>query len=139
MPEYVYHCPECDDETLGEFPIGQALRSLPCGNCAANALLVIGRGVQIAPSALESKGAKSREDGAREQRWMRDIPAYQRMRAKGLWPKHVDGAAQVEDSVDNQFDIDYGHLASEGVTRERVREGKEQADQIMAEVAADSE
>lgn len=32
----------------------------------------------------------------REKRWSRDIPAYRRLRAEGLRPPRIDGAARAE-------------------------------------------
>lgn len=132
MPFYAYRCPHCGIEGDYEFRIGCAPRVLSC-DCGEFAEHVIGAGVQIAPSALETKGADARAGNEREGRWNRDMPAYARMRAKGMQPKQIDGSARLEDQVGDQLDIDHKNLLDTGVSRERIIEGTEQAKEIMAE------
>ncbi len=100
--------------------------------------LRIGAGVNIAPSALETKGGQVRAINAKEGRWDKDMPAYQRMRWRGMQPKGIDGAADLEDRVGDQFDVKYDRMISavpEGGAREsfrrRVAEGEEQAKEVM--------
>src|SRR5689334_9034185 len=131
MPSYEYRCRDCLHSDGYEFSIGQAPRHLPC-RCGKTADLVIGAGVQIAPSALETKGAAARQAGEREKRWNADTDAYRRMRHKGMQPKGVDGAAALEDKVGDQIDVDYHKFYDQGLTRERVLESNEQAKEIMA-------
>lgn len=131
MPDYLYSCHQCGEEVELSFPIGTAQRMMAC-DCGDKLRLVIGYQVQIAPSMLISKGEQVRDADAREARWNRDIPAYQRMRAKGMQPPQIDGSAALEDKADDQLDIDYSRFYDQGVTKERVLESKEQAAEIMA-------
>lgn len=132
MPLYAYECEPCGAQRDELHPIGEAPRASTCHVCGNATRLVIGAGVQIAPSALEGKGEQVRNSNATEARWQKDMPAYKRMRQKGMQPASVDGAAALEDRCTDQLDVDYHKLYSEGVTRDRVIEGKEQADEIMA-------
>jgi hypothetical protein len=42
----------------------------------------------------------------RERRWERDIPAYRRLRADGLQPREVNGAALREKRGETRYDIE---------------------------------
>lgn len=133
MPMYVYACPSCTQQVEEFHPIGEAPGAIACGLCASVAPLRIGYGVNISATALETKGVEVRAVDEREDRWHADMPAYKRMRKQGMQPTQIDGAAAIENKVGDQFDINYHHLYDQGVTRERVKEGAEQAEQIMAE------
>lgn len=95
--------------------------------------LRIGVGVNISATALETKGGDVRAVDEREDRWHKDMPAYKRMRHRGMQPPQIDGSASLEEKVGDQFDVNYHGLYEQGVTRERVQEGAEQAAEIMAE------
>src|SRR5882724_10572789 len=116
MPSYEYRCTKCRTEQDVPFEIGEAPRTQPCPRCGQTAHLVIGAGVQIAPSALETKGQNARDLVATEKRWDQDMPAYKRMRNRGLQPRGIDGAALLEDKVDDQRGIDYEKLIDTGVS-----------------------
>lgn len=131
MPAYSYQCQLCKDITDEILPIGDAPRLIKCKHCHGLARLRIGVGVHIAPSALENKGEKVRSIDQTEAQWGVDMPAYKRMRNAGMQPKNIDGAAVLEDQVGSQADIDYKRLIDEGVTRERIQEGQEQAREII--------
>jgi hypothetical protein len=67
-----------------------------------------------------------------ERRWAADMPAYARLRADGIQPRSVDGAAGLEAHLDGgQLEADLCHLFSEerGFTKKdlpRAREGMEE-------------
>jgi hypothetical protein len=65
---------------------------------------------------------------AMERRWEADMPAYARLRADGLQPRHIDGSARLEATMaDGQMDIDLGHLLSRdqyGQARECMEEAR---------------
>lgn len=135
MPTYVYRCPVEGLDFDEPHRIGEAPATTDC-DCGAIAELVIGAGVNIAPSALEVKGAQARMSADLEKQWDSDMPAYKRMRNRGLQPNSVDGAAALEDTVDDQLDIQMKNLTPPGMTRQGMRdamiEGKEKVDEIMA-------
>ncbi len=133
MAVYVYRCGECgrDIEQSAEF--GTAARTSRCDECGSVMRLRIGAGVNISAAGFAAKGGIVREVDAREARWQKDMPAYKRMRHRGLQPEQIDGAARLEDKVGDQFDIKYQQVYETGVTRERVQESAEKADQIMRE------
>lgn len=149
MATYSYRCSTCNSLIDGEFPIGTALRERKC-ECGGTLRLRIGAGVNISATALETKGRPVRAVDQKEARWDRDMPAYKRMRDRGLWPDQIDGSAALEDRAGDQFDVKYDKLydrltgatdAGEyGITRksvrERVREGEEQAAEIMDDAGA---
>ena len=129
MPAYSYECHDCHSIIDRITPIGEASRTTDCV-CGGHANIRIGIGVQVAPSALENKGAGVRDINATERRWNVDMPAYKRMRNKGMQPRNIDGSAALEDQVGSQFDVQYKRLLDQGITRERIREGEEQAREI---------
>lgn len=132
MAHYAYLCGSCGSQDDREFHIGTALRTTRCPECAGIMRLRIGVGVNVAASALENKGVTIRDADAREKRWDTDIPAYRRMRHKGMQPKGIDGSARLENEVGDQFDIHYqGVQQRTGASRERLMEGVEQAAEIM--------
>ena len=129
MPAYSYECPDCHNIIDRITPIGEASRTTDCV-CGGHANIRIGIGVQVAPSALENKGESVREINSRERHWNVDMPAYKRMRNKGMQPNHIDGSAVLENQVGSQFDVQYKRLLDQGITRERIRESEEQAREI---------
>lgn len=122
MPNYVYRCSCGDFERY--HPIGNAPRVEPCEECGRPAMIVLGAGVHVAPSALENKGQAVRDTNAREKRWDKDMPAYRRMRHRGMQPRQIDGAARTEDNVDDQIDIDLQHIIGQDKdhTRENIHD-----------------
>lgn len=140
MPAYEYRCGHCGNENEDTFPIGEAPSSVPCPDCGKSTLLVIGAGVNIAPSALEARGRQVRMTTEMEAQWDKDLPAYKRMRHRGLQPNQIDGSAALENTVDDQLDIQMKNLTPPGMTRQGMRdamvEGKEKADEIMANPVA---
>lgn len=125
MPSYEYRCPS-GHVLLETWPIGTARRTRSCVGCNQRMQLVIGAGVNIAPSALENKGERVREVNATEKEWDVDRPAYKRMRRRGLQPDHIKGSAQLEDKVEDNFDIKYGDLYDR-VPKDQLLEGFEHA------------
>lgn len=134
MAFYAYRC-TFDRCTHANFdlpmPMGTAKPTVRCpdGHLARR---VYGD-VQIAPSALETKGESVRTKIATENDWHKDHPAYRRMRRRGLQPKHVDGAARLEDTVGDQTDITYGHLYGEDGGKPRVQEVLDEHKILVAE------
>ena len=66
-----------------------------------------------------------------ERRWQKDMPAYARLRADGLQPRHIDGSAELEAHLsEGQLEADMRHLfdAGKGFTKKdlpRLKEGLE--------------
>lgn len=60
-------------------------------------------GVQLAASARGKVAAKL--GNMTDAQWDRDMPAYKRLRAEGLQPRHIDGAAKVEATAETLSDI----------------------------------
>jgi hypothetical protein len=106
MSHYTYRCSTCGEETVDEMAIGTARRMKKC-ECGRPARLVIGEGVYIAAAARPNTHGNVIALNAREDRFEKDGPAYQRMRWRGLQPDHIDGAARLENEVGDQDDIDY--------------------------------
>jgi len=132
MANYLYRCAKCGREDDKDYPIGTAIRVTRCVECGGVMRLRIGVGVNISASALATKGAPVTAIDKREGEWQKDIPAYRRMRRKGMQPKGIDGSAKLEDRVGDQFDVNYRDVMDRtGATRERVMEGVEQAAEII--------
>lgn len=131
MALYSYVCGQCGRTADKTAEIGTAQRMTSCAECGGVMRLRIGVGVHISASALETKGGQVREVDERESRWDKDMPAYKRMRHRGLQPNQIDGCAVLEDKVDDQFDVQHQDLYSKGVSRERIIEGADQAEQLL--------
>jgi hypothetical protein len=57
-----------------------------------------------------SRGAKVAEVNTTERNWNKDMPAYKRLRANGLQPKRIDGAAEVEKKAQESWQVETGIL-----------------------------
>ena len=134
MVTYRYRCAACgEDQIEGDFPIGTAPRGFPC-DCGMMADLLIGADVQIAPSALEARGEHVRLLAEKEARWHKDMPAYKRLRHRGVQPNQIDGSAELEDRVSTQIEYECDRMSDSEVkvTPERLIAAQEQAKEIMA-------
>lgn len=52
-----------------------------------------------------------------ESRWAKDMPAYQRLRANGLQPPHIEGCAKLESTANSQLEIEMGDLVDNCIAR----------------------
>lgn len=136
MSTYVFRCPSCHDEQDYDFDMGTAPRLLRCEEpaCGGTMQQVIGAGVNIAPSALESKGAGVREIRTKDEALDADLPAYKRMRMRGIQPQKIDGARLIENEIGDNFDVEYKERLIKAApdepyesTKQRVREGLQEA------------
>lgn len=129
MAVYEYEC-YCG-LTEREFPLGEARPTIRCehGHLARRHYSM----PQIAPSALEHKGAQARTKNMVDREWDKDRPAYKRMRDRGLHPKHIRGSAALEDKVDSDTDITFGHLYGHDDGAQRVREAVEMVSETNRE------
>lgn len=57
-----------------------------------------------------TRGAKVAEVNKTERNWNKDMPAYKRLRANGLQPKRIDGAANVEKRAQEGWQVETGIL-----------------------------
>jgi hypothetical protein len=67
-------------------------------------------GVRMGTNTTTSRGAKVAEINATERNWNKDMPAYKRLRANGLQPKKIDGAAEVEKKAQESWQVETGIL-----------------------------
>lgn len=121
MATYSYACDHCETMTETEAPIGTATRTLKC-ECGKVAKLTMGRGLHIAAAATPNKKQGVRRIDAAEKRWETDMPAYKRMRRKGLQPPTIDGSAVLERGVDDQAHINYAKAFAASDSEARVHE-----------------
>lgn len=114
MATYVYRC-EARHVSEESHPIGDNPRTIRC-QCGKAATQVIGVGVSIAAAAMPNKKSSSRTIAidTTEKQWDRDLPAYKRMRRAGLQPSTTQGAADLENRVGDQFDIDHSGALAHG-------------------------
>jgi len=61
-------------------------------------------------NSTTSRGAKVAEINRTERNWNKDMPAYKRLRANGLQPKKIDGAAEVEKKAQESWQVETGIL-----------------------------
>ena len=55
-----------------------------------------------------SRGQRVAEINKTERGWNKDMPAYKRLRANGLQPKKIDGAAEVEKRAQEAWQVETG-------------------------------
>ena len=67
-------------------------------------------GVRMGMNTTTTRGAKVAEVNTTERNWNKDMPAYKRLRANGLQPKKIDGAANVEKSAQESGQVETGIL-----------------------------
>ena len=67
-------------------------------------------GVRMGTNTTTSRGAKVAEINTTERNWNKDMPAYKRLRANGLQPKKIDGAANVEKRAQEGWQVETGIL-----------------------------
>ncbi|ANH49432.1 hypothetical protein uvFWCGRAMDCOMC449_012 [Freshwater phage uvFW-CGR-AMD-COM-C449] len=67
-------------------------------------------GVRMGTNTTTSRGAKVAEINTTERNWNKDMPAYKRLRANGLQPKKIDGAANVEKRAQESWQVETGIL-----------------------------
>lgn len=64
--------------------------------------------VRVAPNHTTTGGERAAQINATESRWQKDMPAYKRLRADGLQPKTIDGAANVEKKAKEAWQVETG-------------------------------
>ena len=67
-------------------------------------------GVRMGTNTTTTRGAKVAEVNTTERNWNKDMPAYKRLRANGLQPKKIDGAANVEKRAQEGWQVETGIL-----------------------------
>jgi hypothetical protein len=64
----------------------------------------------MATNSTTSRGAQVAATNQTERNWKQDLPAYKRLRADGLQPKCIDGAANVERRAQEKWQVETGIL-----------------------------
>jgi hypothetical protein len=64
--------------------------------------------VRVGSNSTTTRGAKVAEVNQTERNWNRDMPAYKRLRAEGLQPSRIDGAAEVERKAKEAWQVETG-------------------------------
>ena len=67
-------------------------------------------GVRMGTNTTTSRGARVAEVNTTERNWNKDMPAYKRLRANGLQPEKIDGAAEVEKKAQESWQVETGIL-----------------------------
>lgn len=65
-------------------------------------------GVRMATNSTTTRGKRVSEVNQTERNWNKDMPAYKRLRADGLQPKRIDGAAEVEKKAKEKWQVETG-------------------------------
>ncbi len=65
-------------------------------------------GVRIGTNSTTTRGKRVAEINQTERNWNKDMPAYKRLRADGLQPKRIDGAAEVEKKAKEKWQVETG-------------------------------
>jgi hypothetical protein len=63
-------------------------------------------GVSFGANESTTRGAQVKAINQREKGWNRDMPAYKRLREQGLQPRQIDGAALLESSATEKWQIE---------------------------------
>lgn len=64
--------------------------------------------VRMGVNTTTTRGAKVAEVNQTERNWNNDMPAYKRLRANGLQPKKIDGAAEIEKKAEHSWQVETG-------------------------------
>lgn len=67
-------------------------------------------GVRMGVNTTTSRGQQVEQINKTERGWNKDMPAYKRLRANGLQPKSIDGAAEVEKKAKESWQVETGIL-----------------------------
>lgn len=67
-----------------------------------------------------------------EKRWDKDMPAYRAMRANGLQPPSIDGAAELQARASEPFEVEFGHVFKTKKEIASAKEGIQLAREINA-------
>jgi hypothetical protein len=67
-------------------------------------------GIRMGTNSTTSRGARVEATNRTERNWKQDLPAYKRLRADGLQPKRIDGAAEVERRAQESWQVETGIL-----------------------------
>lgn len=67
-----------------------------------------------------------------EKRWDRDMPAYKAMRADGLQPPSIDGAADLQSRASEPFEVEFGHVFKSKKEIASAKEGIQLAREMTA-------
>lgn len=67
-------------------------------------------GISFGANASTTRGAQVAETNKIEKGWNKDMPAYKRLRAEGLQPKRIDGAAEVEKKAKESWQVETGFV-----------------------------
>lgn len=59
-------------------------------------------------NSTTTRGKRVAEINQTERNWNKDMPAYKRLRADGLQPKRIDGAAEVEKKAKEKWQVETG-------------------------------
>lgn len=65
-------------------------------------------GVRMGVNTTTSRGQRVAQINQTERGWNKDMPAYKRLRANGLQPKKIDGAAEVEKRAQEAWQVETG-------------------------------
>ena len=65
-------------------------------------------GVRMATNSTTTRGKRVSEVNQTERNWNKDMPAYKRLRADGLQPRKIDGAAEVEKKAKEKWQVETG-------------------------------
>lgn len=65
-------------------------------------------GVRMGVNTTTSRGQRVAQINKTERGWNKDMPAYKRLRANGLQPKKIDGAAEVEKRAQEAWQVETG-------------------------------
>lgn len=65
-------------------------------------------GVRIGTNTTTTRGQRVADINQTERNWNKDMPAYKRLRADGLQPQRIDGAAEVEKKAKESWQVETG-------------------------------
>lgn len=102
----------------------------PC-DCPSYRAHLMSISVSSTATPSRDRSRETVEAIAREKSWDKDIPAYKRLRAEGLQPKHIDGSASFEVGARDRIEIEDGK--NYGRDLNAVKEAKQIAKELQAQ------
>lgn len=64
--------------------------------------------IRVGSNSTTTRGQRVAEVNQTERNWNKDMPAYKRLRADGLQPRKIDGAAEVEKKAKEKWQVETG-------------------------------
>lgn len=102
MPTYRNQCAQCDQQ-FEQWQSIHASERPECPLCGGATVRVF---TAVRTMGIGVHGLATQDADAREKRWYKDMPAYQRLRREGLQPAGIDGSDRWEATARSRIELE---------------------------------